>query len=87
MEKEFMVLLSKMDFMEILGFAKLMNVDKDLIKRSYTLAAAGISDVEDLVCETVLHFSEIGRKRRRVIMKLARQTIARSEQQWQEKDV
>lgn len=78
------------DFTDLIGFAKMMEVDNEIIKKVLICAAADSDNkqvaLEDLVCSTVENFSQKTRKERREILKLAKQIKKENQEIIREKE-
>lgn len=77
MEKKLMEYLTFFDFTDLIGFAKYMNVDDELIKKvllsSAAMSETNEEDWENLVCQTVENYSNKNRLEKRRILKMAKQ--------------
>lgn len=79
-EEKLMMCFTKFDFPDIIGFAKILKVDNEIIKKAVLSSAAVESpNLEDLICTTVEVFSQKTRKERREILKLAKIIAAENE--------
>lgn len=75
MEGKFIQYMTNFDFVDLMGFAKLLKVDEKIISNAAILLSTKVPKedaIEELVVETVTKFSEAGRKERKQILKLAR---------------
>lgn len=76
LEAKLMDCFTHFEFVDLIGFAKMMEVDPAIIKKVLlSTAAEGQSnnaDWEDLICSTVEAFSKKTRQDRRRFLKLAR---------------
>ena len=69
--------LTFFEFVDLLGFAKMMEVEPELIKKvvvsSAAMSQSNNQNWENLICSTVENFSLKNRKEKRNVLKLARQ--------------
>lgn len=72
MEKKLMSYLTEFEFMDFIGFATYLKVEQDKIKKAFFADA----DLEELVISIVEKFSGESRKRRRELLKLAKDVVA-----------
>lgn len=83
MEAKLMDHMTHFGLTDFMGFAKLCKVDEETIKKAFTFAAIGSDEdgdaIGDLVCEIVEKFSELGRKARRELLKLAEEIAEENE--------
>lgn len=81
--------LTYFEFVDLLGFAKMMDVDPGIIKKVVLSSAAASKDNdkdwEDLICGIVENFSQKNRKTKREFLKLAKQ-IKEQNQEFKEKN-
>lgn len=75
MEKKLMELFTKFNLTDIFGFAKIVGVEQDVIKRAVVNGAGGDKDYEEIICCTVERFSGKTRKERRQLIKLAKEIV------------
>ena len=77
MEKKLIELFKFFDFTDLIGFAKLLEVDNEVIKKVLVSSIADNKEKEEnweaLICETIEKFSLKGRKERRELLKLAKE--------------
>lgn len=77
LEAKLMEYLTCFEFIDLLGFAKMLGVEPEIIKKVVVSSAAMGKDNdqnwEDLVCGIVENFSQRNRKKKREILKLAKQ--------------
>ena len=77
MEKKLIELFKFFDFTDLIGFAKLLEVDNEIIKKVLVSSIADNKEKEEnwevLICETIEKFSLKGRKERRELLKLAKE--------------
>lgn len=89
MEAKLMDCMTKFGITDFMGFAKLCKVNEETIKKAFTFAAIGSDDdcdaIGDLVCEIVENFSNLGRKARRELLKLAEEIAEENEKDRQKK--
>lgn len=79
-EEKLMNCFTKFEFTDIIGFAKICKVDKEIVKRAVVSSAAiEESNLEEIICATVEAYSKLGRKERREILKLAKEIAAANE--------
>lgn len=79
-EEKLMNCFTKFEFTDIIGFAKICQVDKEIVKKAIiSSAAVEESNLEEIVCATVEAYSKLGRKERREILKLAKEVAAENE--------
>lgn len=67
-EAKLMECFTSFDMTDILGFAKIIQVDPEITKKAILN-----EDWEELIISTVEHYSKLGRKERREILKLAKE--------------
>lgn len=75
MEEKLLDYMKNFDFIDMMGFARLLKVDESIIKNCVTLASTGMPREEalsELVIETVYQFGQENRKKRKELLKLAR---------------
>lgn len=63
--------MTNFELTDFVGFARLVKVDSGSIKQVVTMAAEGNNDVGDFVVDIVEKFSNMNRRDRRYILKLA----------------
>lgn len=77
LEEKLMELLTYFEFVDLLGFAKMMEVDPGIVKKvvlsSAAMSKSNKEDWKDLVCGIVENFSSKNRKTKREFLKLAKQ--------------
>lgn len=79
-EERLMQCFTKFDFPDIIGFAKILKVDSEIIKKAVLSSAAVESpDLEEIICTSVEVFSGKSRKERREILKLAKMIASENE--------
>lgn len=90
MEAKLMEYFTHFEFTDLIGFAKMMEVDGEIIKNVIVGTAANSDGkqtaIEDLVCSTVEKFSLKPRKERREILKLAKQIKKENQEIIREKE-
>ena len=67
-EAKLMECFTSFDMTDILGFAKIIKVDPEITKKAILN-----EEWEELIISTVEHYSKLGRKERREILKLAKE--------------
>lgn len=78
-EAKLMECFASFEFSDLVGFAKIMQVDPELIKKAIGSAAVfgdkalQGKEWEELIVTTVESFSKLGRKERREVLKLAKE--------------
>lgn len=70
-----MELFTKFSLTDIFGFAKIVGVDSEIIKKAVVSGASGEKDYEEIICCTVEKFSEKTRKERRQLIRLAKEIV------------
>ena len=77
MEKKLMEYLTFFEIPDLIGFAKFMEVDNEIIKKVLVSSAAMSQDNnqnwEDLICSAVENFSQKNRFEKRKILKMVKQ--------------
>lgn len=73
MEAKLMGYFINFELVDFIGFAKILNVDNEIIKKVFCSAAMGEADQEEFICSLIEKFSEKSRKERREILKLAKE--------------
>lgn len=90
METKLMEYFTHFDFTDLIGFAKMVEVDKEIIRNVIVGTAANSAGkdkaIEDLVCSTVEKFSLKTRKERRELLKLAKQIKKENQEIIREKE-
>lgn len=78
-EAKLMDYFTYFELKDLLGFAKICKVDKEIVKKALLSAAMNGENAirspewEELIVTTVENFSNLGRKERREIIKLAKE--------------
>lgn len=78
-EAKLMDCFTSFELKDLIGFAKICKVDTELIKKALLSAAVlgdnaiQSSEWEELIVTTVENFSNLGRKERREVLKLAKE--------------
>lgn len=89
MEAKLMELLTHFEFIDLLGFAKMLEVEPEIIKKVIVSSAAmskeNDQNWENLVCTMVENFSQRNRKNKREILKLAKQIKEENDEKSREK--
>lgn len=89
MEAKLMELLTHFEFIDLLGFAKMLEVEPEIIKKVIVSSAAmskeNDQNWENLVCTMVENFSQRNRKNKREILKLAKQIKEENDEKNREK--
>lgn len=81
MEAKLMECLVSFELIDLLGFARMLKVEGDYVKKALCSAAVATDDVanmqewEDFVCAIVEKYSEANRKQKRELLKLAKQIV------------
>lgn len=86
MEAKLMEYFTNFELVDFLGFAKILKVDNEFIKKAFCSAAMGKDDWEDFICDLVEAFSQKGRKERRELLKLAKDVYRANAEINKEKD-
>lgn len=76
MVEKFLDYMKNFDFLDFVGFAKLLSVEEQYIKDTVLMAGAKVSKedaLQELVVEIIYQFEQLNRKKRKEILKLAKQ--------------
>lgn len=85
MEAKLMECLVSFQLMDLLGFARMLKVEGEYVKKALCSAAVATENVadmqewEDFICAIVEKYSEANRKQKRELLKLAKQIVKENE--------
>lgn len=85
MEAKLMECLTGFDMMDLMGFARMLKIDGECVKKALCSAAVApenlvdMQEWEDFICSIVEEFEKCNRKQKRELLKMAKQIVKENE--------